>query len=56
MFLAVHIDALPAQLFNGDERLVDVSVFGDKVRPEVQGEAFRVEDVGRCLGKVCIGD
>lgn len=52
MFLAIHIDTLPAQLLNRDERLVDVGVLGDKVRPEMQGETLGMKNVWGRLGEI----
>ena len=52
MFLAAHVDALPAELLDRDERLVDVAVLRDQVRPQMQGKALRVQDVGRRLREV----
>ena len=42
VFLAPHIDSLPAELFDRDERFVHVAVFGDEVGPEVECEPFRM--------------
>ena len=53
VFLAVHVDALPAQLLDGDKRLVDVRVLGDEVRPEVQRKAFGVQNMWGRLCEVC---
>ena len=53
VLLAPHVDALPPQLLDRDERLVDVRVLGDEVRPEVHGKALRVQDVRRRLREVC---
>lgn len=52
MFLAPHVDALPAELLDRDERLVHVAVFRDEVRPEVECEPFGMEDVRRGLCQV----
>jgi hypothetical protein len=41
----IYRNARPTQLLNGNESLVDVSVSGDEVRAQVQGEPFRAEYV-----------
>ena len=49
VLLTIHVDALPPELLNGNERLVDVCVLRHEVCSQVQGEAFRMEDVRGCL-------
>lgn len=50
------LNAGPAQLLDGDERLGDVGVLRHEERAEMQGEFLGVEDVGRDLGEVCEED
>ena len=52
VLLPVHGDALPAELLDRDERLVDVRVLRDEVRPEVEREPLRVQNVRRRLREV----
>ena len=46
-------NAGPAELFDGDEGLVQVLVLGDEVRAYVNGESLGTEDVGGGLREVC---
>lgn len=50
------LNAGPAQLLDGDERLGDVGVLRHEERAEMQGEFLSIEDVGRDLGDVCEED
>ena len=50
---AVHRDPRPSELFDRDQRLVDVSVLGDEVGREVQTESLRAQDVRGNLGQIC---
>ncbi len=45
-------DALPPELLDRDERLLQVRVLGDEVRAEVEREPLWVEDVRGGLGEV----
>ena len=45
-------DALPSELFDRDEGLFEVCVLGHEVRAQVESEAFRNQDVRRCLRKI----
>ena len=50
------LNAGPAQLLDGDERLRDVRILRHEERTEMQREFLGVEDVGRDLGEVCEED
>ena len=50
------LNAGPAQLLDGDERLGDVLILRHEERAEMQGEFLGVEGVGRDLGEVCEED
>lgn len=52
MLLAVDINALPVQLLDRDERLVNVGVFRDEVGAEMKSETFGMEDVRGRLGEI----
>ena len=45
-------DSLPSELLYSDKCLLEVSVLGDEVGAEVEGETFRNQDMGGRLGDV----
>lgn len=44
-------DALPPELLNSDEGLLQVSVLGDEVGSEMDSEALGDKDMRGCLGE-----
>lgn len=52
LILSAYGDPGPPKLFDGDEGLLEVRVFGENVRAEVEREMFRHENVVRNFGQV----
>lgn len=49
-------DALPSELLYGNEGLLQVRVFRDEVRAEMEGETLRNQDIRRRFGDVCVAN
>lgn len=45
-------DSLPSELLYSDECFLEVSVLGDEVGAEMEGEPLGNQDMGGCLGDV----
>lgn len=50
LILSTHGDARPTKLFDGDERFLEVPVFGKDMGPEVHGKVLGDENIVRHLG------